>query len=51
MCARLIQSGMATLNELRTVYSLEDAYHLNEVLSVKLYNEWVSYKNNETKHG
>ena len=35
---------MATLHELRTIYTLEDAYKLDEIISVKLYNEWVSYK-------
>jgi hypothetical protein len=35
---------MATLNELKTVYTLEDAYLLDEVLSVKMYNSWVANK-------
>ena len=35
MIARLIAGGMATLNELKTVYSLSDALYLDEVLSLK----------------
>ena len=37
---------MATLNELRTVYSMVDAYYLSEVLDIK---EEIEYFNNGGK--
>ena len=33
--ARLINNRMATLHELQTVYTLQDAYYLSEVLDIK----------------
>ncbi len=44
MTGRLIASGMATLQELRTVYTLEDAFLMDEALSVRQYNEWCAAK-------
>ena len=38
---------MATLHELSTIYSLEDAHQLYEVILVKNFNEWLSYKKSE----
>jgi hypothetical protein len=35
----LVSSRLATLHELQTVYGLEDAYDLLELLSVDGYNE------------
>jgi hypothetical protein len=35
----LISAKLATLNELQTVYSLEDAYLLYEIINVNSYNE------------
>jgi hypothetical protein len=32
---------MATLHELETVYSLEDALNMREIIAVQDYNEWV----------
>lgn len=40
----------ATLQELETYYSLEDALNLLEVLRVQIYNERVSNKRAEAKH-
>lgn len=40
----LIVNHLATLYELQTVYSLEDALDLNEVLQVQAYNEEVNAK-------
>ena len=42
--APLIATHYATLHELETVYSLEDALNLNEVLQVQTYNEEVNAK-------
>lgn len=33
--ARLVNGGLASLNELQTIYSLQDAYYLSEVLDIK----------------
>lgn len=35
---------MATLIELQSVYSLEDAYRLEEILRLKNYHAWLSTK-------
>lgn len=35
----LVSARMATLHELQTVYSVEDAYNMLEVLSVDHHNE------------
>lgn len=40
MVAQILQSGQATLNELRTIYSLEDMYSMWEVVYVEVYNQW-----------
>nr|DAQ77297.1 MAG TPA: hypothetical protein [Caudoviricetes sp.] len=44
MCGRLIVAGFATLHELKTVYTLEDAYALDEALYLKNYHEWLVNK-------
>lgn len=41
MAAVLMRRNMATLHELQTIYSLEDAYRMHEVLTVSDYNEWM----------
>jgi len=40
MVAQVLQSGQATLRELRECYSMEDMYNLWEVYYTKKYNEW-----------
>ena len=42
MVAQVLQSGQATLIELRTIYSMEDMYNLWEVVKTKEYNLWVA---------
>lgn len=44
MCGRLVLSGLASLHELKTVYTLEDAYNLDEALYLKNYHEWLVQK-------
>lgn len=36
----IVSRGVATLHELDTVYSLQDALNLLEVITVQNYNEW-----------
>ena len=36
----MVQSGKATLRELRECYSLEDMYNIWEVVHTAKYNEW-----------
>lgn len=38
----IVASGKATLNELSTVYTLEDAHDLFEIVSVTRYNEFLA---------
>ena len=40
----VVSSGLATLRELRTVYSLEDLYNLLEVYLVNAHNQRVARK-------
>lgn len=39
--AQVLQSGKATLRELREVYSLEDMYNIWEVHYTGIYNRWL----------
>ncbi len=43
--APLISRRLATLHELETVYSLEDALDLMEIVTVQNYNEWLAMEN------
>ena len=47
MVASVVHSGRATLNELRTIYHLQDLYRLWEIDYVPLYNQW--YDNERAK--
>ena len=38
----IISQRLATLYELQTVYSYEDALNLLEVVTVRNYNEWAA---------
>lgn len=38
----LIARDKATLHELQTVYSYEDALNMAEVITVQNYNEWAA---------
>jgi hypothetical protein len=38
----LIARDKATLHELQTVYSYEDALNMAEIITVQNYNEWVA---------
>jgi len=40
--AQVLQSGKATLRELRECYSLEDLYNIWEVFYTDRYNHWVA---------
>jgi hypothetical protein len=42
LTASIIAHRYATLIELQTVYSYEDALNLYEVLTVRNYNEWIT---------
>ena len=41
MIAQVLQSGKASLIELKTVYTMEDLYNMWEVHYTGIYNEWV----------
>lgn len=41
MVAQVIDSGKATILELRERYSLEDLYSMWEVVYLHKYNDWV----------
>ena len=42
MIAVIITRRLATLHELQTVYSIDDAVDLYEIAAVNNYNEWRS---------
>lgn len=45
----LISQKIATLHELKTVYSYEDAIYMYEALMVPKYNEWLSLERSKAK--
>ena len=47
----LISCGKASLKELETYYSLEDAYTLYEVIIVDNHNEHMHAEHAKRKHG
>ena len=47
LLGRLVSSGLASLAELQTVYSLEDAMQLDEILKIRTYHEWLATKEND----
>jgi len=47
----VVLSKLATLHELKTIYSINDLYDLYEILSVKSNNDFYLQKLNERKHG
>lgn len=47
----IVASGKATLNELRTIYTLEEAFDLWEIIAVTRYNEHLAIKHAEQKGG
>lgn len=42
LMASLISNNLATLRELQTIYSYDDALDMSEVLTVRNYNEWAA---------
>lgn len=40
MIAVIVTKKLATLYELQTIYSLEDAFDMYEIIAVNNYNEW-----------
>ena len=51
MVGAVIAEKTATLQELRTVYSLEDLFDMWEVIMTSRYNEYISAKNASKKKG
>lgn len=49
MVSFVVHNGRATLNELRTIYSLEDLYRLWEIDYVPLYNSWYEAERRKEK--
>lgn len=47
----IISEGKATLQELKTIYSLEDAFLMWEVIAINRFNEWVAVQNAKKKGG
>ena len=45
--ALVMSEGLATLQELQTVYSYRDLLVMSEVAMVNHYNTWCSYKASE----
>ena len=49
MVASVVHSGRATLNELRTIYHLQDLYRLWEIDYVPMYNKWYDNERQKEK--
>lgn len=46
----VVSNKVATLHELKTVYSLEDVYWMYEAIMLPKYNEWREYKAREPRN-
>ena len=42
--AQVLESGKATLFELKTVYSMEDLFNMWEVTYTTIYNKWLAHE-------
>lgn len=42
ICGTVIAAGLATMTELKTSLTLEDAYQLVEILEVRNYHAWLA---------
>lgn len=51
LIATIIGARLATLNELRTIYDLEDAYDMWESIVIPRYNEFQADKEREKNRG
>ena len=49
MLGAIVNEGRATLNELRTIYSLEDACDIYESFMIPRYNEWLATEHAKNK--
>ena len=49
MVASVVHSGRATLNELRSIYHLQDLYRLWEIDYVPMYNAWYDNERRKEK--
>lgn len=47
----IVARRLATLHELDTVYSYEDALNLAEIIMVQNYNEWVAAESSTPSGG
>lgn len=47
MVGVIISRNLATLHELQTVYSFEDALDMVEIIDVQGYNEWVAMEDSK----
>lgn len=45
----IIANGKATLHELKTIYSLEDAFDMWEIVVTSNFNAWLAAKEAATK--
>ena len=50
MIGSVVNSKLATLHELETVYGLEDLYNLYEIILIKTANEQASWRKAREKH-
>lgn len=51
LSGRLISAGLASLAELKTVLTYEDAVNLDEVLLLRNYHQWLAAKSASEDHG
>lgn len=50
LIGRIVSAGLASLHELQTTYSLEDAMMLDEILAISNYHSWLATKQ-DGNHG
>ena len=47
----IVASGKATLQELKTVYTLQEAMQIWETIAIPKYNEYMAYEQAKRKQG
>lgn len=49
LIGQIVNSKLATLHELKAIYSLEDAYDLFEIYAISNYNKFIAMKDAREK--
>ena len=51
LSGRIVSAGLASLVELKTVLTYEDALNLDEILTLRNYHQWLASKQAREENG